>query len=58
MLIARNFFTFTYDYRREWLRFIRTLSDSASHTSLHERAVRAMADVFECSSGALFLRGR
>ena len=58
MLIARNFFTFTYDYRREWLRFIRTLSDSASQTSLHERAVRAMADVFECSSGALFLRGR
>ncbi|EWY41488.1 hypothetical protein N825_27390 [Skermanella stibiiresistens SB22] len=58
MVIARNFFTFTYDYRREWLRFIRTLSDSASRTGLHERAVRAMADVFECSSGALFLRGR
>lgn len=58
MLISRNFFTFTYDYRREWLRFIRTLSDSASQTGLHERAVRAMADVFECSSGALFLRGR
>ena len=58
MLISRNFFTFTYDYRREWLRFIRTLSDSASQTRLHERAVRAMADVFECSSGALFLRGR
>ncbi|WP_425501048.1 XrtA/PEP-CTERM system histidine kinase PrsK [Skermanella pratensis] len=58
MAIARNFFTFTYDYRREWLRFIRTLSDSASKTGLHERAVRAMADVFECSSGALFLRGR
>lgn len=58
MAIARNFFSFTYDYRREWLRFIRTLSDSASRTGLHERAVRAMADVFECSSGALFLRGR
>ena len=58
MAIARNFFSFTYDYRREWLRFIRTLSDSASKTGLHERAVRAMADLFECSSGALFLRGR
>ncbi|UEM02714.1 PEP-CTERM system histidine kinase PrsK [Skermanella rosea] len=58
MAIARNFFSLTYDYRREWLRFIRTLSDSASQTGLHERAVRAMADLFECSSGALFLRGR
>ncbi len=58
MWLARNFFSFAYDYRREWLRFIRTLSDSSSGSRLQERAVRALADVFECSSGALFLRGR
>ena len=37
MLISRNFFTFTYDYRREWLRFIRRLSDSASTSACEAR---------------------
>ncbi|WP_119459904.1 XrtA/PEP-CTERM system histidine kinase PrsK [Rhodospirillaceae bacterium SYSU D60014] len=66
MFIAQNFFTFAYDYRQEWLRFIRTMSsDDIRITSssddggtLYNRAIQAVADVFECSAGALYLRGR
>ena len=57
MFIAQNFFTFTYDYRQEWLRFIRTMSSDDGGT-LYNRAIQAVADVFECSAGALYLRGR
>lgn len=57
-LIARNFFAFHYDYRQEWLRFIRRMStDDSLNTGLQGRAVRALADIFECDRGALFLTG-
>ena len=62
--ISRNFFTLKYDYRAEWLRFIRTLSGIADddhevqQETLQQRAAHALADVVECSGGALFTRGR
>ncbi len=58
MFIAQNFFAFAYDYRHEWLRFIRTMSAGDEGGTLYNRAVQAMADVLECSAGALYLRGR
>lgn len=54
-LLAENFFRFTFDYRHEWIRFISTISSSDESSSLHERAVRAVADVFECSVGAIYV---
>lgn len=54
--IALNFFSFVYDYRHEWRRFIGRMSDHAGTESLSQRAIGAMADLMECSSGALFLR--
>ena len=54
-LLAENFFSFTFDYRQEWIRFISTISSSDESSSLHERAVRAVADVFECSVGAIYV---
>lgn len=57
-LVAENFFHLRYDYRSEWLRFIETMASTADHDPLHVRAVRAFADVFDCSSGALYLRER
>ncbi|MCW2240935.1 XrtA/PEP-CTERM system histidine kinase PrsK [Azospirillum canadense] len=59
LTICRNYLPLMHDYRREWLRFIATMSaSSADRDDLHERAIRAVADIFECTSGALFLRSR
>jgi len=57
-LVSRHFFPLTYDYRREWLRFIDTMARDSADTSLYRRAVRAVADVFDCSGGAIFLHQR
>src|SRR5262249_33366413 len=54
-LIVENFFAFAFDYRKEWLRFIATISSSDLRSSLFERAVQAVADVFECGVGAIYL---
>lgn len=56
--INRNFFSLNYDYREEWLRFISTMSDESDTGTRLQRAIRAVADVFECGRGALFLTGR
>jgi putative PEP-CTERM system histidine kinase len=53
-LLAENFFTFTFDYRHEWIRFIDTISSPNQSSSLHERAIRAVANVFDCGSGAIY----
>lgn len=56
--VVEHFFAHRYDYRRQWLNCIDTLSDTRSqgHTALHSRAIRAMADVVDSPAGALFLR--
>jgi len=54
-LLAENFFTFTFDYRHEWIRFIDTISSSNESSSLHERAIRAVANVFDCGGGAIYV---
>lgn len=57
-LVSRHLFPLAFDYRREWLRFIDTMARGQGDASLQHRAVRALADVFECSGGALFLHSR
>ena len=52
--VLEHFFASRYDYRRQWLDSIDTLSDAAS--PLHSRAIRALADVVDSPNGALFLR--
>ena len=52
--VLEHFFASRYDYRRQWLDSIDTLSDASS--PLHSRAIRALADVVDSPSGALFLR--
>ena len=55
-LLVDNFFSHRYDYRREWMRCIDTLTAPAAHTSLPVRAVRAVAEVVDSPAGALFVR--
>lgn len=57
-LVSRHLFPLAFDYRREWLRFIDTMARGQGDASLQHRVVRALADVFECSGGALYLHSR
>lgn len=54
--INKHFFHYKYDYREEWLRFIRTLSASNEDTSLPERAIRAIAQMMDSPGGLLWMR--
>ena len=57
LLIAKNFFAYRYDYRVEWLRFIKTVSVDASPARLPERVVEAVCTVVDSPGGALFAPG-
>lgn len=50
------FFSHRYDYRREWMRCIDTLTAPQAHTGLHRRAIHAVAEVVDSPAGALFVR--
>ena len=53
--ISRNLFSTKYDYREEWLRISRTLSQTSSEESLPERAIRAIAEIVDSQGGGLWL---
>ena len=55
-IVVDNFFSHRYDYRREWMRCIDTLTAPAAHTSLPMRAIRAVAEVVDSPAGVLFVR--
>lgn len=56
--VVEHFFARRYDYRQQWLDCIDTLSATKSQgrAALHTRVIRALADVVDSPSGALFLR--
>lgn len=54
----KHLFQHRYDYREEWLRFTRTIGQGSStssslHTSFHERAIKAIADITDGPAGLL-----
>lgn len=55
VLINKNFFHYKYDYRDEWLRFIRTLA-SGEPTQVRERVVLALARIVDSPGGVLWMR--
>lgn len=57
VLINKHFFRYKYDYRDEWLRFIRTLSSNDVGSGLRERAIQVLAQIIESPGGVLFMRG-
>lgn len=57
VFINKNFFSYRYDYREEWLRFTNVLSTREPNVSLAQRAVQALADLVESPAGALWLLG-
>ena len=55
-LVVDHFFTARYDYRREWLRCVATLSAPADEAPASLRAIRAVADAVDSPGGVLLLR--
>lgn len=55
VFISKHFFENRYDYREEWLRLIKTLTESAGPLPLQKRAIRALAQIVESPSGLLWL---
>ena len=57
-VVVHHFFADRYDYRRQWLECIGTLSGTGTNerTALQTRAIRAVADVVDSPNGTLFLR--
>ena len=53
VFISKHFFSYNYDYREEWLRFIHTLSEGEH--GLGERAIQAVAELVESPGGALWI---
>lgn len=54
VFIGKHFYRNKYDYRVEWLRFVRTLS-SPEEPDVRHTAVRAIAQIFSSPQGLLFL---
>jgi len=55
VMIDKHFFHYKYDYREEWLRIIRTLSLQGDDKSLHERAIRSLAQIIDSPGGLLMM---
>ena len=53
--MSKHFFRYHYDYREEWLKFTRMLSEGAAGERLGERAVEALARLVDSPGGALWL---
>ncbi len=53
---VKHLFKHRYDYRAEWMRFTKTIGRSPDgDESLHERSVRAIADITDSPAGVLIL---
>jgi putative PEP-CTERM system histidine kinase len=55
VFINKNFFSYRYDYREEWLRFTNLLSTRTTDVSIPQRCIQALANLVESPSGALWL---
>lgn len=56
VFINKNFFSYRYDYREEWLRITRELTGEGSKEDFGERAVRVIAQLVEARGGGLWVR--
>lgn len=55
VLIEKSLFKYRYDYREEWVRFIRTTSAAPDGLDLRERVIQAVCDIVESPEGALWV---
>ncbi|MBT8107820.1 MAG: PEP-CTERM system histidine kinase PrsK [Gammaproteobacteria bacterium] len=55
VFLAKSFFQYKYDYRKEWLRFISTLTGS-DRENVADTAVRAVAQIVSSPGGAVWVQ--
>ncbi|MBM3524112.1 MAG: PEP-CTERM system histidine kinase PrsK, partial [Alphaproteobacteria bacterium] len=53
--ISQNFFSYRYDYRQEWRRFIATIGAGGGLANIRVRAIKAIADIVDSPAGAIWL---
>lgn len=56
VLVNKHFYPYKYDYREEWLRFIRTISASNEEKELYHNTIKSIAQIIESPGGMLWLR--
>jgi putative PEP-CTERM system histidine kinase len=56
VFLGKNFFSYRYDYRLEWLQFTAMLSTKSSPQEVGALVVRGLANMVECSAGALWFK--
>lgn len=56
VFINKNFFSYRYDYRQEWLRFTQTLATPVDGHSIFERVIQGLADLVESPGGVQWWR--
>ncbi|WP_374481614.1 XrtA/PEP-CTERM system histidine kinase PrsK [Zoogloea sp.] len=55
VLLAKHFFAYRYDYRKEWLSVTQSLSVAGDGLTLGESVVKALADLVESPGGGVWL---
>lgn len=55
VFLHKHFKRYKYDYRHEWLRFTRTLSDAAGQEDILATSIRAMAQIVESPGGVMWV---
>ncbi len=55
VFVSKNFFRHKYDYRNVWLNLIQTLSNISEQEDFNRLSVKAVAQIFNCQGGALWL---
>jgi putative PEP-CTERM system histidine kinase len=55
VFISKHFYRNRYDYRDEWLRLIRTLSDSRQELPIDQRSIKALCEIADSNGGELWL---
>lgn len=56
VFLSKHFFSYRYDYREEWLRFTRMLSEEKGTGRVQERCIEALAQLVESPGGMLWMR--
>ncbi|MDP3123569.1 MAG: PEP-CTERM system histidine kinase PrsK, partial [Thiobacillus sp.] len=55
VFLSKHFFSYRYDYREEWLKSTRTITEGQPGEQLCERTVEALARLVESPGGALWM---
>ena len=56
VLLNKHFYPYKYDYREEWLGFIKNISTIGDDASLYQKTIKSIAQIIDSPGGMLWLR--